>query len=289
MFREKLRKIWVSMFATVMVFSGSSFSYAQESNNLKLNLKSEAAARASQAVESSPVFRVSLDSRFQNFNPKPYNDLTSIKTDSPFLKSNPEWDEIPILNDSRFDATGEKIRRSTKRTLGSTLTLTAGYVEEPKGWGAPKSKTFGAGTNGARWSIYGQVGQEQPFLVPIATAQQTGEIRAKMLSNVSEAFQPPNKADFSSSGDPKGMPQVINNYYLEAVYKFRPSIKGKVSYERSQFDSLEKNENVQVEGVVETGPNVMIKAGYRNQTTPEASDKSNQGDKKVWTEFILKF
>jgi hypothetical protein len=54
-------------------------------------------------------------------------------------------------------------------------------------------------------------------------------------------------------------------------------------------DSLQAREELQVEGVVETGRDVLIKAGYNNETRPEINEPKATKDSKVWTEFILKF
>jgi len=76
-------------------------------------------------------------------------------------------------------------------------------------------------------------------------------------------------------------------YYFEAVYDFLPTVKGKVSYKRSALENIDPNEKIQVEGLVKTGKDVLIKAGYGNEKAPAGTESKK--DTTVWTEFILKF
>jgi hypothetical protein len=54
-------------------------------------------------------------------------------------------------------------------------------------------------------------------------------------------------------------------------------------------DTIDSEEKLEFEGVVEANRNVLIKAGYNNETRPEVNEPKATKDSKVWTEFILKF
>ncbi|MBF0408111.1 MAG: hypothetical protein HQM10_12190 [Candidatus Riflebacteria bacterium] len=281
------RVLLVCIAATV--FSGNNSSVcAQDSRELKFNLKNEPVISGESSFKE---FKVSLDSRFLNFDSSEKALNSDVTEDGErILNTSSVWEENSLGRSGNLTNSGEeKNRRTAKRSFSSKLTLTAGYVEEPKAWGAPRSSTFSAEANGSRWSVSGKVGREDPFLVPVLTSvNDSNSSSIKKMANMADS-NTTEKSDGPASSESKGMPQVLNNYYLEAIYKFLPSVKGKVSYERSQYDSLERNEKLQVEGLVDAGRNMMIKAGYRNQRVPEISDKSDQQDTKVWTEFILKF
>ncbi len=83
---------------------------------------------------------------------------------------------------------------------------------------------------------------------------------------------------------------VSSSYYLEAVYSFKPTVKGRVALKHSQIDTFDTEKTIQFEGIVEPKPNVQIKAGFDNELGAE-SNAENKGakDTRVWTEFILKF
>ena len=103
--------------------------------------------------------------------------------------------------------------------------------------------------------------------------------RASMGSELSPSTSSPKESVEAS---------LASDYYLEAVYNFKPTLKGKVAFKKSMIDTFDSKENVEVEGIVDATSDVSIKAGYSEENRPEIETK-NSKEKKVWTEFILKF
>jgi hypothetical protein len=199
---------------------------------------------------------------------------------------------LPRLVDQAGEPTGpqssrsmQRHERSVGRPYTSILTLQTPLLDEGD------NESIKAQTRSGRWAVYGEFSQETIPRLPRAVA--SAGIGPQPVANRLPAPE-------SLTGAPEGLvaPKpgneptaalAANRYHLEAVYDFLPSVQGKVSYNRSVIETLDRQEKLQVEGTVSAGPDVLIKAGYRNETLPEANERQPSKDTKVWTEFILKF
>ncbi|MGM0598449.1 MAG: hypothetical protein ACQETH_01410 [Candidatus Rifleibacteriota bacterium] len=168
--------------------------------------------------------------------------------------------------------------------FASTLTLNNGYSSQSM---ANNSDSLKIEKRMGKFKLLGRYEQKAitRIPVPINNADSgypnlSGESMARG-SIISQSNDQDTQQNLSSA--------LASKYYLEAVYSFQPKVQGKVSYRRSMIDSLQAREELQVEGVVETGSDVLIKAGYNNETKPEINEPKSSKDSKVWTEFILKF
>lgn len=245
-------------------------------------------------------YRISLDSQIMD------NASTADAGESRFTDPVPEGDfvlrtklpeSIEFFNrDLSPRLPGAPLRRSEAQEIGSTLTLTATYFADKFGRVSDSPETMGVQRRLGRWAIYGEIGSKATprNRAPAKGRESSPLIKPMAMMNVTSAAEPKNPTGEPTiskipSPEENEVP-TMQNYYLEATYNFRPSLKGKVSYKKSQVDPAEQNEDLQVEGIVETGKDTMIKAGYRNQSTQESHEtKKPANDKKVWTEFILKF
>ncbi|MBF0500889.1 MAG: hypothetical protein HQM09_12200, partial [Candidatus Riflebacteria bacterium] len=293
-------------------------------SDLKLNLKGD--KPMTEAVSPLGEFRISLDSQMINGGdrftlPSPVRSLTtewrgmpslrpdsaSLLTSTSFRGASPGWiasqafvlrDQAPkemvLLRNDRPEANGERIRHMARRDFGSTLTLTAGYLQEPRRAQPSEMRVIGAGTQRNRWSIYGEVGQEENSALPhVSSEYSLRETQTPVNINsfgrrAQRVLATPANVELLPVASDGDVP-TLNNYYLEAMYKFRPELHGRISYQRSNVELQDPNENLQLEGIVETGKDFTIKAGYRNGSTPDTGERKPTRDKKVWTEFILKF
>jgi hypothetical protein len=266
---------------------------AQEDVSLQLNLKGETAAEPAPTL-SFGEFGISLGSQVMEASTS-----ESRIQFSRFLNREEDFTlrtgTTTSSNPGPVFAIGQEPHNSTfsrqeSRDFGS-LTLTATYLQDQFGRTSPTPATVGAARRLGRWAIYGEFSNksrpDSPTPPPIV---QPAAIQPEILMNraplAPEVAQP--TVSTTPSADSSEIP-TAQNYYLEATYNFKPSVKGKVSYKRSHIDALEGNENLQVEGIVDTGSNMQIKAGYRNKTNPDYRDQKPANDTKVWTEFILKF
>ncbi len=293
MFFFKLRKT-LAVFA---VFYFSCFAAgAQQPQSMILNLKSDEASLAPQneRLASLGEFRISMASQMLD----PQNNRFGFSRFDQFaddlVLQTRDLETGGILRDPGNLSSTRRIAESQE--LGSTLTLTAIYFQDEFGRSGAKPQGIGARKNLGRWAVYGEIGKGETFS-RIRWANRKPEttnlLPPKVLMNVAGKNQgqiPPKSAvNVSPTLDESEIPS-INNYYLEAIYNFRPSLKGKVSYKRSKMETLESDEKLQVEGIVDAGRDVQIKAGYRNQTMPDVTNEPKQpNNTKVWTEFILKF
>ena len=293
MFFSNLRKT----LAIFVVFYFSCFpAGAQQPQSMILNLKSDEAGLSPQndRLASLGEFRISMASqmldpqnsrfgfsRFDQFADDLVLQTRDLETGGPFRDTG---------NFSPARRMGES------QDLGSTLTLTAIYFQDEFGRQNNNPQALGARKNLGRWAVYGEIGRGETFS-RIRWANRKPDpaniVPTKVLMNVSEKnpgqIPPKTAVNVSPTLDESEIP-TINNYYLEAIYNFRPSLKGKVSYKRSKMETLESDEKLQVEGIVDAGRDVQIKAGYRNQTMPDLTNEPKQpNNTKVWTEFILKF
>ncbi|HOY66524.1 MAG TPA: hypothetical protein PLP29_06515 [Candidatus Ozemobacteraceae bacterium] len=293
--------------AVALVLSTSGAVFAQSVSGMEFDLAGDEAARAAAAAQDSEnlgEFKISLDS--QLLTPR-VEQTVAERFQLPEAHSQPFTGEFVLRSSSLggedtsvFDPSARRLRETRKtdsRTFDTTLTLTAGYVHDHDG--EPSRLT--AGRRVGRLSLYGEFEKDTVSKMTFKTAPEANRVDPVPLSNLaaravrgSSAAQDP-AARLTRPLDAHAATEdvsalALKNYYLEAIYSFLPAVQGKVSYKRSEIETLNPNENVQVEGIVEAGQDVIIKAGYRNETTvSDQKDRRPASDKKVWTEFILKF
>lgn len=178
-------------------------------------------------------------------------------------------------------------------SVGSTLTLSSGYVVDRADWRGPVAQSVGAQGRVGRLTVAGEVAQERTttLMLPFGTARTTS-LDGSLPRAAVRIDQPRPGAPIT---DPERRPVAearsltLDKYSLEAAYNFSPRFEGRLSYRRSMTDVRDSSENVKVEGAVKAGQNMTIKAGYDNQSRPEPTKGQPINDHKVWTEFLLKF
>ena len=178
------------------------------------------------------------------------------------------------LDDSNLNINDQK-------ELTPLITLNNSYEDNAIGFGESSSPTLSLYSKTGKLSFYGRYNQSN---LSISSGEQqssekaVGSVRASSTSN-----------DLLTEDDNSSNPSSISSdYYLEAVYNFKPNVKGKVTYKKTVLDTLDLKENVEVEGIVDVTKDVSIKASYQNESRPEL-EKKTSGEKKILTEFILKF
>lgn len=255
--------------------------HAQTSRNLDLQLNRDKKLRHS-SIPRKGEFKLSLGSQMftaddaQNGNNQP-GPLTTAFSD---LSEDNSHDR-----DISFSGSGLKLRSSrnmTRKISGPVITLNNSYENNAIGFNDSASSGLAiAGENG-RLRVYGEFEQQHSAQIPIneTSVVNPGAIRASTQGTIPAQEQ----------SDPHDRNAALSSrYYLEAIYSFKPTLKGKVSFKRSMIDTFESEEKLQVEGIVEATRNVLIKAGYNNEVRPEVTEPKSNKDTKVWTEFILKF
>ena len=174
----------------------------------------------------------------------------------------------------------DKLNKTNQHDFASVITLNNSYVDNAIGFGDSSAPSLSISGQRGRLSLYGEYNQSN-------IAIGSGDGQANMGAN-SFVRASTNNITKSSVDDSLISSTVSSDYYLEAVYSFKPSLKGKVAFKKSVIDTFDLKENVEVEGIVEATSDVSIKAGYSNESHPEIEKKSSK-EQKVWTEFILKF
>jgi hypothetical protein len=228
-------------------------------------------------------------------------DLNKYKTKASKIKfaetSPASFDQFKLKNEIEFAKTPDSVE--TKDGLDieendeySTLTLTTDYLSNSIGIDGNKSPgNLSMKKKIGKWAVYGEF--ERKKLIPILMPSPLSDLQLKTLGSIRDnsssnksisagnTQEKPNQSDKNSA--------LSSRYYLEAVYNFLPTVKGKLSYKRSMIDTYDSEEKLQVEGIVEANKNMLIKAGYNNESRPEVNEPKSTNDSKVWTEFILKF
>ena len=284
-----MKKLYTTriLFLLAMLCFLASNVFAQQ--NLELDLKLKNKNLLPPAPESGE-FNLSLAS--QMFESQISNDtedtepirFVSAISDIEFnenLKSNSEAEELFTRLDPDVIQFADPIESDE---FASTLTLNNGYNTQTL---RSNSDSLSIEKRMGKFKLLGKYEQKAITRIPVSSNRSnsgytnlTGENRLRG-SIISPSDNPDTPQNRSSA--------LASKYYLEAVYSFQPKVQGKVSYRRSMIDSLQAREELQVEGVVETGKDVLIKAGYNNETRPEINEPKATKDSKVWTEFILKF
>lgn len=288
-----------AIFALFFCAAGAVF--AQTVSPMEFNLAGQSTTRESSAKESTQglgEFKISLDS--QLLAPR-VEQTVAERFQLPEASSQPFTGELLLRSSSlaEEDASSFEVplrrvrepRRTDTDKFDTTLTLTTGYEQARE-----ESSRISAGRKLGRLSLYGEFDQNtvtkspsqdmsiRPTIDPVVSAN-----RVSPSARNGEQAQLIRPLDANAATDDVSA-LALRNYYLEAIYNFMPSLQGKVSYNRSEVETFDPNENVQVEGIVKAGQDVFIKAGFRNETSPaEMKDRKPSSNKKVWTEFILKF
>lgn len=172
-----------------------------------------------------------------------------------------------------------------KKRFGPTITLNNSYTDSASGPDAPASEGLVISGESGRLKVYGEFEKAVVQQLPAVDSANYGE--PGKASTLRGSIAEPENSENSEPTDKNSA--MSSRYYLEAVYSFKPTLKGKVSFKRSMIDTFESEEKLQVEGIVEANRNVLIKAGYNNEVRPEVTEPRSSKDTKVWTEFILKF
>lgn len=256
-------------------------SYAQSANEISdFKLNSEKADSKSDFLSNNLFnneFNLSLGSQilsYQNTNKVFSSETTKIETGFKGLTENVKLDDSEFNKDSQKD-------------FASLITLNTSYEDNAIGLGDNSSQVFTLSGKTGRLSFYGKYNQSN--LSISSGDNQTSEnvvtsVRASSNNeNTTSVIEENN--NLSNLNNPS---TISSDYYLEAVYSFKPNIKGKVAYKKTVIDTFDLKENVEVEGIVDVTDDVSIKASYLNENRPDIESKSSN-EKKVLTEFILKF
>lgn len=285
--------------AIALIFCAVGSVFAQPVSPMKFDLAGQPTARGISAdAEALGEFRISLDS--QLLAPR-VEQTVAERFQLPEASSQPFTGELVLRSSSlaeedpsAFEISLRRIRdsrRTDASEFDTTLTLTTGYAQPQE-----NSPRISGVRRIGRLSLYGEIDQAtvvkdplqtsavRPPTSPVVQANRVAPSMAK--AGQTQLVRP---IDVHAANDNVSA-LALRNYYLEAIYSFLPSLQGRVSYKRSEVETFDPNENVQVEGIVQAGQDVIIKAGYRNETSPsEMKDRKPSSDQKVWTEFILKF
>ena len=174
-------------------------------------------------------------------------------------------------------------QRGNSKRLSPVITLNNSYEENAVGLNDSDASGLAIAGGNRRLQVYGEYDQRQtPQIRPSypEISRSASNLRASILSTTPGTEQ--TTAYNRNSA-------LASRYYLEAIYSFKPTVKGKVSFKRSMIDTFESEEKLQVEGIVDANSDIQIKAGYNNEVRPEVTEPRSNNDTKVWTEFILKF
>jgi hypothetical protein len=273
------------MLVAFSFLTGGVFAQQKLELDLKLN-DSNALPPAPESGEfnlslASQMFETSIDKDTSQTEPIRFVSAISDIEISDNLESNSKSEELFTRLDPEVI---QFINPMESEEFASTLTLNNGYSNQPMINNADSLKIE---KRMGKFKLLGKYEQKAITRIPVpinnsntAYPNLNGEnrVRGSIISQPDNQDTPQNRSS-----------ALASKYYLEAVYSFQPKVQGKVSYRRSMVDSLQAREELQVEGVVETGRDVLIKAGYNNETRPEINEPKATKDSKVWTEFILKF
>lgn len=169
--------------------------------------------------------------------------------------------------------------------IGSVITLNNSYEDNSIGYNDSSITGISFTTKTGRFDLRGSYSQSNmPMSLASSEPSASGsEVAASARASMGSELSPS-----TSSSKESVEASLASDYYLEAVYNFKPTLKGKVAFKKSMIDTFDSKENVEVEGIVDATSDVSIKAGYSEENRPEIETK-NSKEKKVWTEFILKF
>ena len=254
-------------------------SYAQnidEITDFKLNSVDNISEELKVAPSKSEIFN-------SEFNLSLSSQMLSYQNTSKVFPSEAEHIETGFDGfDSKIDFDDKVIKYNTdtQRDLIPVITLNSSYEDNAIGITDSTGSSLSLSGKTGRLSFYGEYNQSN---LSIGSGDQNN-------SNVvvSSARATMGNVTTTSADTNINPSAVSSDYYLEAVYSFKPTLKGKVAFKKTVIDTFDLKENVEVEGIVDASSDVSIKAGYSNESRSEIESKTPK-EKKVWTEFILKF
>lgn len=160
-----------------------------------------------------------------------------------------------------------------------TITINNSYQSRAASYRDVPDSSFAITSDKGRWKIHGSF--EQKYFTQIDDKAHSERAGGLGFYRGSARVSEENSDELKTS--------VSSSYYLEAVYSFKPTVKGRVALKHSQIDTFDTEKTIQFEGIVEPKPNVQIKAGFDNELGAESNVDSKGAKARVWTEFILKF
>jgi hypothetical protein len=278
-----------------LVFLSGSICHAQKPLVFDLKLDN---SKQRQAIPESGEFNLSLDSqlfvanllvgdleeyKLENFDADVEPQLPAESAADPIIS---EALSTPLPDIPAAEAQELALLSSTRpreRKFSSILTLTTDYyghnLADENDEGLRIEKKLG------KFKILGEFEQRRITKIPLPDDSNSpdfanqGQLRTSFLDN---------PGNYETEQHNK-LTALASRYYLEATYSFKPTFSGRLAYKRSMIDTIEAEEKLELEGIVEANRNVLIKAGFNNETRPEVNEPRATKDSKVWTEFILKF
>ena len=257
-------------------------SYAQnidvdEISDFKLNTTAEDSSENSVVIPDKAEllkgeFNLSLGSQMLSYQ----NTSKIFPSDAEHIQTGFEGFDSKI----EFDDSVVKLNSNSQRDFIPVITLNNSYEDNAIGLNDSGNSALSLSGRTGRLSFYGEYNQSNMTLGPGRQNTSDGIMTSARASmgNVTNTSVETNVNPSTISSD----------YYLEAVYSFKPTLKGKVAFKKTVIDTFDLKENVEVEGIVDASSDVSIKAGYSNENRSEIESKTPK-EKKVWTEFILKF
>ena len=274
------------------LFLSSGLSYGAEKGGFELDLKSNKPA----SERSLGEFNLSLDSQiFQE------------KTLADSITTSRAPDDVPRAGGFVLDTQASQeppspppaqkpISAATapipdwNARVSPTLTFSGSFSQPALTKASVVPNGVGAQKQVGRWHLYGEYGHADTTYIP-SSLNPAPTYSSKISASRVRTDDLP-RAGFAPV--PGGnLPELsipsVDNYYLEAIYNFNPTLTGRFSYQRSQFETLQRKEDLKVEGSVDASRNVTIKAGFSNKSGPDTGERKVVPEKNVFTEFILKF
>ena len=237
-------------------------------------------------LEDSSETSVTIPSKselFGEFNLSLGSQMLSYQNTSKIFPSEAEHIETGFNGFSskiEFDDSVVKLNSENQRDFVSVITLNNSYEDNAIGFNDSNSSALSLSGKTGRLSFYGEYNQSNLTL---------GSGRQESYDNIMPSARASMGNVTNTSVETNINPSAVSSdYYLEAVYSFKPTLKGKVAFKKTVIDTFDLKENVEVEGIVDASSDVSIKAGYSNENRSEVESKTPK-EKKVWTEFILKF
>lgn len=273
----------IVMAVALTLLGVAQFSYAQsiipesaEINEFKLNGNIAVEEKILNTnKEIANEYKLSLGSQMLNYqNPSRVypSEAKHIETGFKGLTTTDSVEEVIVKDTPVFE-------------IGSVITLNNSYEDNSIGYNDSSITGISFTTKTGRFDLRGSYSQSNmPMSLANSEPSASGsEVAASARASMGSELSP-------STSSPKESVEasLASDYYLEAVYNFKPTLKGKVAFKKSMIDTFDSKENVEVEGIVDATSDVSIKAGYSEENRPEIETK-NSKEKKVWTEFILKF
>ena len=255
-------------------------SYAQtvavdEFSDFKLNTVEESTSNSVVSPDKTELFN-------GEFNLSLGSQMLSYQNTSKIFPSDAEHIETGFEGfDSKieFDDSVVKLNPNSQRDFMPVITLNNSYEDNAIGFNDSGNSSLSLSGKTGRLSIYGEYNQSN---LAIGSGIQNSE---NIVPSARASIGNVTTTSVETNVNPT---KISSDYYLEAVYSFKPTLKGKVAFKKTVIDTFDLKENVEVEGIVDASSDVSIKAGYSNENRSEIESKTPK-EKKVWTEFILKF